>query len=277
MDCPACKNAMITLELEDVEIDYCTDCGGIWLDAGELELLVGKAQEAKQLLDSFKVDTHAGEKPRKCPICLKKMQKIIVGPSTPVLLIDKCPRGDGLWFDKGELQDIFNRARLDKDGFLIESAEMRLIRQTLMHIRSLDMVVLPEESAFLEQIQLGCVLVIRNLWSNESVTIEKAVELSNWVWRNIAPSPLEWVKSLREPQNIEKASEAFAHHHSFLVKPMNLSLERYDAFLKWLEDDIFASLLSANSDLIDTLSDIVSKDIKHMVEDICSDENGIDG
>ncbi|MHC4631399.1 MAG: zf-TFIIB domain-containing protein, partial [Planctomycetota bacterium] len=28
MDCPACKNAMITLELADVEIDYCTDCGG---------------------------------------------------------------------------------------------------------------------------------------------------------------------------------------------------------------------------------------------------------
>jgi len=34
MDCPVCKNAMITLELSEVEIDYCADCGGIWLDAG---------------------------------------------------------------------------------------------------------------------------------------------------------------------------------------------------------------------------------------------------
>ena len=116
MDCPVCKNAMITLELADVEIDHCTDCGGIWLDAGELELLLGQPEKAKQLLDSLKIDLACTENIRKCPICLKKMQKIIVGLSTPALLIDKCPSGDGLWFDKGELQDILNRAQLDKDN-----------------------------------------------------------------------------------------------------------------------------------------------------------------
>ena len=116
MDCPVCKNAMITLELEDVEIDYCTDCGGIWLDAGELELLLDDRERAEKLLDSFEIDAHCTEKPRKCPICLKKMQKIIVGQSTPTLLIDRCRKGDGLWFDKGELQDILSTARLDEDN-----------------------------------------------------------------------------------------------------------------------------------------------------------------
>ena len=107
---------MITLELADVEIDYCTDCGGIWLDAGELELLLGQPEKAKQLLDSFKIDSKSAERIRKCPICDKKMQKVIVGQSKPALFIDKCRRGDGLWFDKGELQDIFDRARLDRDN-----------------------------------------------------------------------------------------------------------------------------------------------------------------
>jgi Zn-finger nucleic acid-binding protein len=116
MDCPLCKNAMITLELQNVEIDFCTDCGGIWLDAGELEMLLGEVEKAKRLLDSFKIDSTSAEKTRKCPICLKKMQKIIVGTSTPILLIDKCKKGDGLWFDKGELQDIFDRAHLDKEN-----------------------------------------------------------------------------------------------------------------------------------------------------------------
>ena len=64
MDCPVCKNAMITLELADVEIDHCTDCGGIWLDAGELELLLGEPEQAKSLLDSFKIDSNCAEKPR---------------------------------------------------------------------------------------------------------------------------------------------------------------------------------------------------------------------
>jgi Zn-finger nucleic acid-binding protein len=116
MDCPVCKNAMITLELEDVEVDHCTDCGGIWLDAGELELLLGEFAKVKQLLDSFRISHKPTEKARKCPICNKKMSKIIVGVSTPRLLIDRCSKGDGLWFDKGELQNIFDRAKLDEDN-----------------------------------------------------------------------------------------------------------------------------------------------------------------
>ena len=116
MDCPVCKNAMITLELAEVEIDHCTDCGGIWLDAGELEMLLGNPEQAVKLLESFKIDPRSTEEPRKCPICDKKMQKIVVGSSKPVLLLDKCRRGDGLWFDKGELQDIFDRAELDEDN-----------------------------------------------------------------------------------------------------------------------------------------------------------------
>ncbi len=42
MNCPVCKEPMIVLELDEVEIDHCISCGGIWLDAGELELLIGK-------------------------------------------------------------------------------------------------------------------------------------------------------------------------------------------------------------------------------------------
>lgn len=107
---------MITLEFEDVEIDYCTYCGSIWLDAGELELLLNEPDRAKGLLDSFRIDSESDERIRKCPICDKKMQKIVVGSSKPVLLIDKCRKGDGLWLDKGELQNIFDRAELDKNN-----------------------------------------------------------------------------------------------------------------------------------------------------------------
>ena len=107
---------MITLELAEVEVDYCADCGGIWFDSGELELLLGNSQHTKELLDSFKVDSGCAEKDRKCPICLKKMQKIIVSASQPPLFIDRCAKGDGLWFDKGELKDVLHRARLDDDN-----------------------------------------------------------------------------------------------------------------------------------------------------------------
>ncbi len=50
MDCPVCKSAMITLELAKVEIDYCTGCKGVWLDAGELEMLLEDKGKAKKLI-----------------------------------------------------------------------------------------------------------------------------------------------------------------------------------------------------------------------------------
>lgn len=121
MNCPVCKDsAMITLELNEVEIDYCTVCAGIWLDAGELEILLGEPEKTRGLLNSFKVDSSVTEKTRKCPICDKTMQKVVVGSSKPVLLIDKCRKGDGLWFDKGELNTIFEKAQLDKDNKIQE-------------------------------------------------------------------------------------------------------------------------------------------------------------
>ena len=116
MDCPTCRNAMITLELADVETDHCVGCGGIWLDAGELELLMDDQEKAKALLASFQEAPAHTEALRPCPICDKKMAKIVVGRADPILLIDKCRRGDGLWFDGGELQDVLARAQLDPDS-----------------------------------------------------------------------------------------------------------------------------------------------------------------
>ena len=67
MDCPVCKSAMITLELAEVEIDYCTGCKGVWLDAGELEMLLEDDGKAKILISSFNKDTRSREKARRCP------------------------------------------------------------------------------------------------------------------------------------------------------------------------------------------------------------------
>ncbi len=116
MDCPVCKNAMITLELSDVEIDHCVNCGGIWLDSGELELLLNDKEKARELFDSFEVNPDFQEKSRQCPICDDKMDKIIIGKTNSLLMIDKCPKGDGFWFDKGELKNIFDKVHLDGEN-----------------------------------------------------------------------------------------------------------------------------------------------------------------
>lgn len=102
------------MELAEVEIDYCEGCEGIWLDAGELEMLLGEEGKSKALISSFTKAAEGGEKQRKCPICDRKMEKAAAGKGKEILMIDRCIRGDGLWFDKGELNDIIARAKLDE-------------------------------------------------------------------------------------------------------------------------------------------------------------------
>lgn len=100
MNCPACKNPMIILELNQVEIDYCSVCKGIWLDHGELELIFSNS-EKNTLSESFKSKKDFDEAKRRCPICKKKMDKVEF--ENTGIIIDKCAKNHGLWFDNGEL------------------------------------------------------------------------------------------------------------------------------------------------------------------------------
>lgn len=49
MKCPVCKDVTLLMsEKNGIEIDYCPECRGIWLDRGELDKIVerAKAEEA---------------------------------------------------------------------------------------------------------------------------------------------------------------------------------------------------------------------------------------
>ncbi len=49
MKCPVCKDVTLLMsEKQGVEIDYCPECRGIWLDRGELEKLIEKEQSYNQ-------------------------------------------------------------------------------------------------------------------------------------------------------------------------------------------------------------------------------------
>ena len=107
---------MIVLELDEVEVDHCLGCKGIWLDEGELELLLESAAEKDELLRSFTVTGKTKEKRRKCPICLKKMEKVFCTKETKNVLVDKCRNNHGIWFDRAELYEIVQLGSLDKNS-----------------------------------------------------------------------------------------------------------------------------------------------------------------
>lgn len=47
MNCPVCKDIKLTIsERQGIEIDYCPECRGVWLDRGELDKLIEKSNQS---------------------------------------------------------------------------------------------------------------------------------------------------------------------------------------------------------------------------------------
>lgn len=105
--CPKCDKKLLILGFKEVEADFCYGCRGLWLDAGELEALV--EQTGATADDALlRLLGAAGSPPRGrkslCPRCDAPLREIGVPcPGNRELVLDRCPRGHGLWFDADEL------------------------------------------------------------------------------------------------------------------------------------------------------------------------------
>lgn len=72
MLCPTCKNVNLAMtDRQGIEIDYCPNCRGIWLDRGELDRLIERAEQAapthaswRQEGDARRDDRHHDRHPR---------------------------------------------------------------------------------------------------------------------------------------------------------------------------------------------------------------------
>ncbi|MDO8579129.1 MAG: zf-TFIIB domain-containing protein [Dehalococcoidales bacterium] len=121
MFCPACKHAMIVVEYHRIELDYCPNCQGVWFDSGELELWLkstGREDERRFLSEMLNgPEADIAEQKRRCPICRQTLKKVAVSKE-PEAHIDACPRGNGIWFDGGEV-DVLLKEMDGKTGIQV--------------------------------------------------------------------------------------------------------------------------------------------------------------
>ena len=47
MNCPICIIPMLISQRQEVEIDYCPQCHGVWLDRGELDKITKKLRQVR--------------------------------------------------------------------------------------------------------------------------------------------------------------------------------------------------------------------------------------
>jgi Zn-finger nucleic acid-binding protein len=103
MICPRCKHNLETVSYENIEVDRCLNCGGIWFDALEVEEL--KNIEGSEKIDDFnpliKQKYNQATNQIKCPKCQSKMQKMLDIDQYSIWY-EQCTKCRGIWLDAGE-------------------------------------------------------------------------------------------------------------------------------------------------------------------------------
>ena len=134
MKCPLCQKTLLVVERHGIELDYCHKQHGIWFDDSELNLYLLDLDLTLPRLDQFaEADNRQTKtKKKKCPRCQKAMIAFYANPHQ-TLILDRCPKGHGIWFDHGELEtllDILEAERQDPDP---ASPVFSLIGETFAH------------------------------------------------------------------------------------------------------------------------------------------------
>ena len=56
MKCPSCSETLLMSEKNGIEIDYCPNCRGIWLDRGELEKIIERSADHYSKRENYDSD-----------------------------------------------------------------------------------------------------------------------------------------------------------------------------------------------------------------------------
>jgi uncharacterized protein len=106
--CGKCGGPFNALFLDGLIVDRCASCRGVWLDASEIERMIGGTAEqdriaAGEKLKRAPLDRLVGS----CPTCKIGLVPLDV-PDQPAAF-EVCTRCFGMWFDRGELRLLHDR------------------------------------------------------------------------------------------------------------------------------------------------------------------------
>ena len=103
MKCPKCDSQLNSLVHQDVEVDRCSGCGGLWFDVFEHE-------ELRELSGSEAIDpapatsVAAGAGSGRCPRDQQRLFGMVVA-GQPHIAYESCGFCHGVFFDAGEFRD----------------------------------------------------------------------------------------------------------------------------------------------------------------------------
>jgi len=139
------------------------------------------------------------------------------------------------------------------DGNVVETAELKAIRESILRIRMSNWLQLPEEAPWLDGTLKTFFQVLKNLWGEE-VDIEETTARSNWLVEQI--DLRRWAHRI-VPENADNVARiGRALNILMLLSPYtDIQLRVVDAYFNWVEERILIPIQEQFPDVYEWLVD----------------------
>lgn len=82
-NCPSCGVGLVMADRQGIEIDYCPQCRGVWLDRGELDKIIERSAQHQQAAPAPQVQPQPQFQPPPGPFAPPPQQGYGHAPQTP--------------------------------------------------------------------------------------------------------------------------------------------------------------------------------------------------
>jgi Zn-finger nucleic acid-binding protein len=126
MDCPRCRKPLHSQRSGETEIDTCAECGGLFLDRGELNRIAPTGGDLEYSTLHGETFHHADcFPPADCPRCDGTTMVPVEFIVHTKIILDHCRSCEGFWLDGRELERIRDEVReLDEESEGVEAPPM---------------------------------------------------------------------------------------------------------------------------------------------------------
>lgn len=138
-------------------------------------------------------------------------------------------------------------ASIVKDGKIIETAELKAIRESILCVRMNSWLQIPKEALWLDMFFKTLIQVLKGLWLNKSDILSIRVR-SKWILNFLDVRC--WAHFLGEESEFSTAEMAYGAYVLLLIlPPSDVSPEIKNEYWKWLEDEVLNPIKERNQSL----------------------------
>jgi hypothetical protein len=147
---------------------------------------------------------------------------------------------------------------------LIETAELKAIRESILHVRMRNWLQIPKEALWLDVLMKTFVQVLHELWRSDADLSSIRVR-SNWIITQIDMRSWAHTCDKEEGNNIAKNGLGM-YIMLLLLPPVDLPLEIEEEYWRWIEDTLLTSIKEQYPDIFSRIIEWYQKQVTDIAE-----------